>query len=114
MANDPTEIDYAAEVAADEAEASSSATLVQVVRDNLRHFEGFAKARAKQRKAMAKIGEMTQRKPDSLRRTFLDVYGPWGAFSRRVRADGPNVSPATLSVDLPPVSPGSKAGKVWE
>lgn len=110
MTNEQAEIDYEALVAADDAEGSSKPTLEQVVRDNLRHFEGFARARAKQRKAVATIAEITERDPASVRRTFLKLYGRWDAFSRRVQANGLDVAAVTKNSTLP----APTAGKVWE
>ena len=104
-------IDYAALVAADEAKASSTPTLDQIVRDNLEHFEGFARARAKQRRAVAMVAEITGSDPESVRRTFLKVYGRWDTFSRGVRADGLSDSPAATIEEPPAVGLGPM---VWE
>lgn len=114
MASQQTEIDYAALVAADEAEASSDSTLEQVVRDNIEHFEGFARARAKQRRAVNTIAEITQRDPASIRRTFLKVYGRWDAFSRRVRGGGSQLPTAVQNAHSSPIDQAPEASKFWE
>ena len=114
MAKEHTHIDYEALVAADKAMALLEPTVEQVVRDNLEHFEGFARASAKQSRAVKMVAESTNCDPESIRRTFLKVYGRWDAFSHRMRTDAPNSGPLALSIDVPPINPTSNANKVWE
>lgn len=103
-------IDYAALVVADEARASSEPTLAEIVRSNLEHFEGFARAGAKQRTAVAWVADATDSDPASVRRTFLKFYGRWDAFSRGVKATAPSLYPAAKTEEPAP-APGPV---VWE
>jgi hypothetical protein len=103
-------IDYAALVAADKTEASSKPTLEEVIRNNLHHFEGFARAHAKQKRAVKFVAETAERDPASIRRTFLKMYGRWDAFCQGVRS---STTPASTQAKT--AEPTLGAGPItWE
>ena len=83
---DHTNIDYAAIVAAQKAEAARGPTLDQIVRANLPHFAGFAQAGAKLGLACDQIAAAEGCNPDSLRRVFLGQIGKWSEFCSRSKA----------------------------
>lgn len=107
------DFDFEAIVAEERARAVSTRTLEQIVRDNERNFEGFARVRALQRTAIKAIAKHEKCEPASLRRTFLKVYGNWEDFSNRVRNGIPNGSAATMNVDALKEDQSPLRGRVW-
>lgn len=101
--------DYNAAVQEDKKERGrSKATGAQVVTDNIRHFDGYAKAGASLRLAAKRIAEGYAEddvKASTVAREFNRVYGSWKKFrSNRHSAVVPSSSVSSCST-VPPVNP---------